>query len=228
MLGILIELIVSWMLMWLFEKKHLSALGFLPSPERLRDLVFGLAASAIIPTIYYLLIGYMSGGNWIINEQFSLQLFFSGAWWTMKSVLFEELIFRGALLYIAISKVGIKWACIISAASFGIYHWFSFNILGDPGQMVMIFFVTGIGGLMFAYAFAVTKSLYLPIGLHYGYNFISTVIFSNGPLGEQALILENGSQVGAILSTGFFLFQVLALPLIVVWYLKTRRQPNVT
>jgi membrane protease YdiL (CAAX protease family) len=224
MLGILIELIVSWLLIWIFEKKHLSVLGVAPSTERLQNLVFGIVVSAGVCAIYYLVIGYFASGDWTVNERFSMQSFFSGAWWTFKSVLFEELIFRGALLYIAISRLGIKLACIISAVAFGIYHWFSYNVFGDPAQMAITFVVTGIAGLMFAFAFAASKSLYLPIGLHYGYNFISIIIFSNGPLGEQALILKNGGQVGNLLSLALFLYQVLALPLVVLWYVKTRRE----
>ena len=228
MLGILIELIVSWVLVWFFERKNLSVLGLKPSRERSKDLIFGIAASASISAIYYLSIAYLSGGKWTINEQFSLQSFFRGAWWTMESVLFEELIFRGVLLYIAIIKLGMKLGCIISAVSFGIYHWFSYNVLGDAGQMAITLVVTGIAGLMFAFAFALSKSLYLPIGLHYGYNLISIVIFSNGPLGQQALTLKDANQLGSLLSTGFFFYQLLALPLIVLWYLRAERQPKAT
>ena len=228
MLGIVVQLIVSWLLIWLVERKNLSVLGLMPSGERTKDLIFGVVTSASLSTIYYLSLGYLSGGSWTVNDSFSLQSFFSGAWWTLKSVLFEELIFRGVLLYIAITRLGIKWACIISAASFGIYHWFSYNIVGNPGQMAVTFILTGIAGLMFAYSFAMSRSLYLPVGLHYGYNFISIVIFSSGPLGEQALTLKDGSRIGEPLSIVFLLYQVLALPLIVLWYLSARRQTKTT
>lgn len=228
MLGILIELIISWLLIRFFEKKNLSVLGLVPSKERGKDLIIGIVVSAFIATAYYLAIGFFSGGSWTINEGFSHQTLLSSAWWTLRSVLFEELIFRGALLYIAINRLGIKWACILSAASFGIYHWFSYDLFGNPAQMAITFVVTGIAGLMFAYAFAVSRSLYLPLGLHFGYNFISVVIFSNGPLGEQALILINGSKLEGALSLVVFLYQALALPLIVLCYLIVRRRPKAT
>jgi membrane protease YdiL (CAAX protease family) len=220
MLGIVVELVVSWLLLRYVERIDLSVLGIVPSKKRIGNLVFGIIASAITCAIYYLAVGYVTGGNWIINAEFSFQSFLSGSWWSLKSVLFEELIFRGALLYILIRRLGLTAGCSISAVCFGIYHWFSYNVFGDIFQMVMILVITGIAGLMFAFSFGLTKSLYLPIGLHYGWNLISAGIFSNGPLGEQLLILEGAVKVSGLLSTGLTIFQLVALPLIVIWYLR--------
>jgi len=80
--------------------------------------------------------------------------------------------------------------------------------------------MTGIFGLVLAFAFAKTKSLYLPVGLHFGWNLFNIVVFSNGPLGEQIFIKTNGNQLQGILSLLVFLFQVFALPLLTFWYLK--------
>jgi hypothetical protein len=140
--------------------------------------------------------------------------------WTLVSVLYEELIFRGALLYIAIEKLNIKKACILSAVGFGIYHWFTFNVFGNPFMMAITFLMTAIAGLSWAFAFAKTKSLYLPIGLHFGWNFINTVVFSNGQRGQAILVRANENQLQGILSLIVFLFQVFALALLTFGYLK--------
>jgi len=220
MLGLVVELIVSWLLLRYLEKTDLSALGIVPTKKRMENFAFGLLASAITCTIYYLAVGYITEGNWTTNEGFSFQSFFTGSWWSLKSVLFEELIFRGALLYILIRRLGLVTGCFISAVCFGIYHWFSYNIFGDIFQMVMILVITGIAGLMFAFSFGLTRSLYLPIGLHYGWNLIAAVIFSNGPLGEQMLILDGAVQRSGPLSIGVTIFPLVALPGVVVWYLR--------
>ncbi|NNK76373.1 MAG: CPBP family intramembrane metalloprotease, partial [Maribacter sp.] len=79
--------------------------------------------------------------------------------------MFEELIFRGAILYILIKKIGVNWACIISAIAFGIYHWFSYQMFGRGMiPMIYVFLLTGAAGWMFAYAFARTRSIYAPLG----------------------------------------------------------------
>jgi membrane protease YdiL (CAAX protease family) len=133
-------------------------------------------------------------------------------------VLYEELIFRGALLYILIKKLGVKAACILSAIGFGIYHWFTSGAMGNPWQMIFIFLMTGIWGVMFAVAFAKTRSLYLPVGLHFGWNFVNIVIFSQGPLGKQFLIGNGTEKLGGVLSVIVFLFQLFAVPLLMYWY----------
>lgn len=219
--GIIVELIISWLLLWFISKKHLSVLGFTPTKTRFLDLLFGFLAAAICCVIYYMSFTVFTNNNWTINEAFTGLKMAISSRWTIISVLYEELIFRGALLYIAIQKVGTKKACILSAISFGVYHWFSMGVFGNPMQMIIIFFMTGIWGFMFAMAFAKTKSLYLPIGLHFGWNLISSVVFSQGPLGNQLLINTGGEKIGEFLSLIIFIFlQVLAVPLITFWYLN--------
>ncbi|MOA34584.1 hypothetical protein D3C78_1559640 [compost metagenome] len=95
---------------------------------------------------------------------------------------------------------------------------------GNPFQMAIVFMMTGIAGLAFAYAFAKTRSMYLPIGLHFGWNYATILIFSNGPLGQQLLIQENQHMPQGYLSMVFFVFQVLALPLVTYLYLRKKKQ----
>ena len=228
MLGVVVQLIISWLLVWLFERKGLSVLGLFPTRERAQNFIFGLIASAITCAVYFLAVGYASEGSWIANDDFSFQSLLHGLWWNLTSVLFEELIFRGVLLYIAIKRLGLTTGCVISAVCFGIYHWFSYNVFGDIVQMSITFIVTGIAGLMFAFAYGITKSVYLPIALHYGYNFTANVIFSNGPLGEQLLILRNGHLLSGMISIVASVFQMLALPILMLWYLSRVRQSQLS
>jgi hypothetical protein len=92
--------------------------------------------------------------------------------------------------------------------------------------MIYIFFITGAGGLLFAYSFSLTKSMYLPIGLHLGWNLIHVVIFSGGPLGKQMLLFSNGQSLDGLWTTIFFIYQIAALPL--VTYLYLRRKKNLS
>lgn len=223
MLGILIELLISGLLLLWFNKSNLSVLGFKVTKNRTSDFVFGFSTASLFCIFYYTATSILSNTNYHINPEFKIVQFLKGFWWVLTSVLFEELIFRGALLYVAIKKIGIKKACIISAAAFGIYHWFTFGALGNPIQMLIVFFMTGIWGLMFAYSYAKTKSLYLPIALHLGWNFINTVIFSKGPLGNQFLLIDSSKKLEGIVSLTFFILQIFGLPILTYFYL---RKPN--
>jgi len=227
MIGILIQLAVSWLLLWLVDKKDLTVLGLKPTTDRLLNFIFGFIISATVFTVYCLTTTFLTDSDWKINNDFSVKDFLSSTWWTTNSVIFEELIFRGALLYILIQKTNERTACFVSAIAFGIYHWFSFGVLGDPVQMTYVFVSTGISGLMFAFAFSKTKSLYLPTGLHLGWNLFNIVVFSQGPLGHQFLINNNNGQLlTGLPSIGLQLLQLLGLPAIVYIYLKKYRQAD--
>jgi membrane protease YdiL (CAAX protease family) len=222
MLLILVTLIASWLILWWDNRNSLTALGFMPTSQRLRQFAFGFAASSLVITIGFFGVALVSGAALSVNAAFTVSDFFSSTYWMLKSVITEELMFRGALLYVAIRRLGILKGCILSSIAFGIYHWFSYDLFGDPGQMIYIFILTGIGGAMFAFAFAVTKSLYLPFGLHFGWNLVSVIIFSQGPLGNQLLVATGGSPLGAW-SILFFIYQVVPLPLITYYYLRRGR-----
>jgi membrane protease YdiL (CAAX protease family) len=225
MIGILIQLAVSWLLLWLVGKKDLTILGLKPTTDRLLNFTFGFIISSTVFTIYCLTTTSLTDNAWTINHDFSVRDFLSSTWWTLNSVIFEELIFRGALLYILIQKTKERTACFLSAIAFGIYHWFSFGVFGNPLQMTYVFVSTGTWGLMLAFAFSKTKSLYLPTGLHLGWNLFNIVVFSQGPLGHQFLINgNNGQLLTGLPSIGLQLFQLFGLPMIVYIYLKRYRQ----
>ncbi|WP_343558642.1 CPBP family intramembrane glutamic endopeptidase [Sphingobacterium sp.] len=226
MLGIIIMLIVSWILLWIFERKNLSMLGFAPSKSRLKDFSVGFFMAALLCAMYHFLKVVPVDNYWVVNPKLSAPNLINSTWWILKSVLFEELLFRGALLYIAVKKLGSKWGCLFSAAAFGIYHWFSYGAFGNPVQMLMILLMTGLFGWLLAKAYNVTKSLYLPIAFHLGWNIVNILVFSSGPLGAQLLIKANDLQAQGLTSLFIFLFQLLALPIFGYLYIwKYRRKP---
>lgn len=218
--GLIVQLIISWILLWIFYKKSLFVLGIVPTRSRLFDLCFGFLISGICCCLYYLSFTLFTTNKWILKNELTGREILAGTWWTLKSVLYEELIFRGALLYILIKKFGIWTACIISAICFGVYHWFTSGAMGNPLQMVIVFLMTGIWGFMFAMAFARTRSLFLPIGIHFGWNLINSVIFSQGPLGSQLLTISGEQRIGGTLSAMVFIFQLSAVPISIYYYLK--------
>lgn len=183
MVGLLVELVISGLLLWLYERSSLLVLGFQPTTQRVRD--FGFVSSAILCGACLYLIAVASKATLTLNPDFTYTTFLNGSYWMLKSVLMEELLFRGALLYIAIKKLGIRNACLLSSVAFGIYHWFSYGAWGNMLKMIYVFILTGIGGLLFAYSFALTKSIYLPVGLHLGGTWFRSWSFHKGSLGTN-------------------------------------------
>ncbi len=220
MAGIIVELIVSWLLLWFIYKKNLAVLGFRPTKNRLMNFFVGLFIAASCCILYQIMTTSFVNNSWRLNKQMTGKIFLESSRWTFISVLYEELIFRGALLYIAIKKIGVLKACILSAVCFGIYHWFTFNAFGNPVMMIFTFLMTAIVGFTWAFAFAKTGSLFLATGLHLGWNLVYNIVFTNGNYGQALLVRANANQLQGVLSMLVFLFQVFALPIITLWYLK--------
>ena len=227
MVILIVELLVSGILLWLYDKSNLLVLGFKPTKPRIIDFTFGFGISAAICTLCLYLIAIVTKTSVTLNPDFTIITLLNSSFWMLKSVLGEELLFRGALLFIGIKKLGLKNACILSSIAFGIYHWFSYGILGNFPQMIYIFFLTGLGGLLFAYSFALTKSVYLPVGLHLGWNLIAVVIFSGGQLGKQMLVYSGGQQLDGLWTTIFFIYQITVLPFATYLYLRRKKSAGV-
>jgi len=215
MLGIIVQLAISWLLVWLVEKKDLRVLGFMPTAQRLIDFLLFLLVTAACCASGFLLRMYFGNEKWALNPVLNTKLVVDGLWWNIKSVLFEELIFRGVIFYILIKKLGLVKALFISAAAFGIYHWFSFGIIGNAQQMILTFFITGIMGLVYAYGYAKTFSLYIPCAIHLGWNFTQGFIFSSGPIGIGVLIQVNSQNPVTV--SYFIFFCIMLLPMLAAW-----------
>jgi len=188
MIGIIVQLALSWLLVWLFDKSNLSVLGLMPTKERLQHFAFFLFTAAAFSASGFGLKMWIAQQSWQLNPEWTSALIAGGVWFNVKSVLYEELIFRGVLFYILIKKLGATKAIWISSTAFGMYHWFSQGSLGNPASMIITFVVTGAMGLVLAYGYAKTQSLYVPIAIHFGWNVVQQVVFSNGPIGKRLLI----------------------------------------
>ena len=228
MLGVLVLVIVSWLILWFFSKEHITVLGVIPDGERLKAFSVGLLVMAFFCTINVIGQAYFRDVEYIRNPDYGLWESINGMCWTFKAALFEELIFRGAILYLLIKRVGVKWACILSAIAFGVYHWFSYEMFGRGiVSMTYVFLLTGASGYMFAYAFAKTKSMYAPLGLHFGWIVVSIVVFSDGPLGDSLFLMDGENvDVGGWEQLLVFLWQAAIIPILITWYLMRRFKPS--
>ena len=220
MIGILVAIAISWLLLYLIEKKNILVLGFLPIGKRIKQFLIGFLITGTLCVFDQYLETFLKSSTWVLNENITGGIILKSFWWDVKSVLTEELIFRGALLYILIQKIGSRKSILISAIAFGIYHWFSYGVLGNLMAMILVFIGTGIMGYAWAWAFSKTKSIMLPFGLHLGWNFIYNTIFSNGPLGELMLISKGGNELTDWTSLLNFVSGLVIVPILVLIYVR--------
>ena len=220
MIGILVAFAISWVLLFLIEKKNVLVLGFLPIVKRLKQFLIGFIITAILCVLVQYLESYLKSSEWVLNENISGGIVFQSFFWDFKSVFTEELIFRGALLYILIQKLGSSKGILISAIAFGIYHWFSYGVLGNVMAMILVFLGTGLMGYAWAWAFSKTKSIMLPFGLHLGWNFIHNTIFSKGPLGELVLVSQGGTDLADWNWILNFVSGLVLVPILLIIYVR--------
>jgi membrane protease YdiL (CAAX protease family) len=216
MLGIIVQLLLSYALLYFFGKRKLEVLGWMPNAKRLSDFFIFLAVSMVTCAMGFVFRIYFAQETWIFNPSFVIILLLKGVWWNIKSVMFEELIFRGALFYLLIKWLGKAYALLIASASFGVYHWFSFEILGNIPAMVQVFLTTSIVGCLYAWCYIKSGSLYATITMHLGWNFTQGFAFSSGSIGNGIWILAKPSpQITLGYGTYFLIFYLPMLGFIV-------------
>ena len=228
MIGLLVVFLLSWLLLRRVAREPISVLGIAPSKRRLIEFLVGGLFMAGVGVINFVWQAHFKKIGYQLNPDYGLGQMLTGSFWVLRAVVLEELVFRGALLYMLIKYIGAVRACLLSSLLFGVYHWFSYEVFGSRlVLMVYILLVTGCGGWMFAYAFAKTRSLYAPTGLHLGWNLVAAVVFSSGPIGSQ-LLIEQGEAVewNEWVTLLFFSLQAIVAPGVVTWYLARVYRPS--
>jgi membrane protease YdiL (CAAX protease family) len=129
----------------------------------------------------------------------------------------EELAFRG-LLFRTIQEAWGTWIALgVSAVFFGLAH------AANPGATVFSSFAVAIeAGVLLAFAYLATRRLWLPIGIHAGWNFAEGTLFGASVSGtghEQSLL--HGAIDGPVLLTGGAFGPEASIPAVVVCVLAS-------
>ncbi|MFC4063394.1 CPBP family intramembrane glutamic endopeptidase [Actinoplanes subglobosus] len=141
----------------------------LPEPGRFRTLWRGTLAGVGLFTATVLAIAICGGFRIDGWGSFSGMLAILGLMTGVATV--EEVLFRGILFRQIEERAGTWPALTVSAALFGLLH-----LVNDPtaigGALAIV-----AAGLMAGTAYVATRALWLPIGLHLGWNFAEGGIF---------------------------------------------------
>jgi len=205
MVGLLVIIVVSGVLLHFIEKKNIKVLGIIPNQKRIIQFLIGFVFIMLISLLMIYIETVIKSVNWKLKP-INYGLIYKAFIYHLKSALTEDLIFRGAILYILISKLGANRAILTSTFFFGIYHVFSYGMLEDRIVPILyVILVTGFTGYVWAYAFAKTKSIMMPLGFHLACNLVMALFFPSQPYGE--LIFMELSRVN--LSEWYELFYAL-------------------
>ncbi len=221
---------LSWVLIWLFEKGNLSVLGLTPTKDRLKYFTILFSTSAMLSATAFLLRMYFAQEVYVLSQSLTVKSILIDIWYQFRTVLTEEILCRGVLLYILIKKIGQTKAVIISSVIFAVLHWINAGVWGNLTQMIIVFTFTFTMGLLLAYTYARTFSLLIPFAIHYGWNLTQNYIFPDTPTGNHIFTLAAPPPTVTISYIAFFTMLLLPkISVLVIDYLivKGHRQVEV-
>ena len=109
----------------------------------------------------------------------------------------EEVLFRGVIFRIVEEGLGTWSALVISVVLFGLSH------LANPNATLYGAAAIGIeGGVLLGVAYLLTRRLWLPIGIHFGWNFMQAGVFGPNLSGHEVESLLQARLRGPELLSG--------------------------
>lgn len=175
LLAIAIAFAIYWVEVTFLERRPLRELRLASAPM---NLLLGLGSGCLL---FAFVFGALAVNGSVRYDRFAgfdgvpaaALLFTAG-------VVFEELIFRGAILRLAEESLGTALALLLSALLFSASH------LGNQGVTAIGVIALFAGGLTLGLCYCLSRNLWLPIGAHFGWNFTMGALFGTAVSGHQA------------------------------------------
>jgi CAAX protease family protein len=192
------NLFVAGMMVWVYSfsvrlMERRSATEVMPHPFNL--LTGALIGTALLSAVYFVLWSMgratFAYGTGVMGLGFALVGVFGAA-------LVEELLLRAILFRIAEQAFGTTTAVVLSAGIFGLLHG-----LNHGATLMSDVAIALEAGVLLALAYALTRNLWLAVGIHLGWNFAEGSIYGAAVSGTTpAHTLLRGSLTGARTLTG--------------------------
>jgi membrane protease YdiL (CAAX protease family) len=212
------SLVSNGLSMRIWEQRTLIDLGLGWNAASVRNVVVGLAGG-ILAGLFVVLGPVLEGAAEL--EKTPQPMEWSSAAFVSLALLFgvvgEELLFRGYAFQILLSRLGPFATILPVSVLFALAHF------SNPGMTSLALLNTGLWGIALGYAFWRSGDLWLPIGLHFGWNWMLPLFGAN--LSGFTMSLSGYQlrwRTGALWSGGDYgpeggLATTLAVALLFVW-----------
>ncbi|WP_280913438.1 type II CAAX endopeptidase family protein [Streptomyces sp. SAI-208] len=178
-------------------------------------LLFGTLMFLCVISNIYLLGDYEVDGIDSVSGAIGLIGFMAGA------AVTEEIVFRGLLFRLVERGAGTYIALVLSGLVFGGMH-----LLNDDATLAGALAISVEAGAMLAAGYAATRNLWLPMGVHFAWNYMEAGIFSTqvSGSGDSHGLLEASLSGNKLVTGGEFgpeasLYAVLFGTLLTVCFL---------
>jgi membrane protease YdiL (CAAX protease family) len=165
----LFVLLVTWICMRV-RRQPLAAVGLALGTRWMRHALFGTVFGGITMAVVAACIAAAGGVRFHLDPAHGLTALAIGAWSFAGVALFEELLFRGFVFQRLVDGAGPLIAQVSMAILFAVAHWDNPGMEGATQAWATL--DTALGAILLGLAFLRTGSLALPIGIHFGWNWM--------------------------------------------------------
>ena len=215
--------LIVWLFVKYVDKRPFKSLGFY-NYKILTDVKIGLILGFVIMFVGFISL-LITDNIFIKNFSFSRSDLFYDLLIFIFVSFSEELLVRGYILQNFKASMNENLALILSSAIFALLHFM------NPNISLIGFINLFLAGILLGLCYLLTKNLWLPLALHFSWNFFQGSVFGFNVSGnERNSIIEIGYQSENIWNGGGFGFEgsilcvCLQIGAIVYlkWLLKTR------
>lgn len=186
-----LTLALSFLLARYLDKRPIATIGFMFHSRWLKEYLLGVLIGLVLVSILFIFelgMGYVEVKLNNITLSLLKNIFIFSLVITIFQSAFEELAFRGYMFQNLIEGTNTIIATVALSALFGIGH------LMNPNSSWVAAINLAAFGVLHAFCYICTKSLWLPSGLHFSWNFFMGKIYSLPVSGTQSsntiLLLE--------------------------------------
>jgi membrane protease YdiL (CAAX protease family) len=159
--------VANALMMHIFERAPLAYIGLLWNEAAMRNLLLGLAGGigAACSVLVPCLIAGVAVWRPVSEDASGADAILFLAVLLLFGAAGEEMLFRGYGFQVLLARLG-PYATILPVSVL-----FAFAHVGNLNITALALWNTGLWGVLLGYAFLRSRDLWLPIGLHFGWNF---------------------------------------------------------
>ena len=187
-----------------FDETDQSPIAAMGLPRRsgwVREILLGIVIGASMVSLAVMAI--VSFGRVTLAVHLNAAALFTGAvvfFLLLVGAMFEELMFRGYPFQRLLDGVGPVAAILAISAVFAGMHLFNPH---TGGFWSLGFLNTILAGVLFSVAYIRSRALWLPFGIHFGWNFALGMVYGLPVSGlHRFSVIVSGSAEGSVLLTG--------------------------
>ena len=175
--GAVTILAAAWILLLLIDRRPFQSLGFMTG-HAVRDVLAGIALGCAMMAVCVAILMVMGWALWLPLQPFSFRLLAIAAVAIMANTVTQEVLVRGYVQQTLDFAFGPRSAIVLSACFFTLLHA---GVIRTLLPALNLF----AAGVLLGVAYSMTRNLWLPIGIHFAWNFLQGPILGMRVSGQN-------------------------------------------